>query len=130
MLNLLIKLIIFEILVNIDCKNISAVFENDICLLVYMIRFSFLALCIWRRKNISNTYLFWSASMQEPLNPNESGRFGAVISDSTHHFFGNACTKSESLEFSHFSGCWLILSFYISMFMGLYFPFERLLGVR
>ena len=41
MLNLLIKLNIFEILVNIDCKNISAVFENDIGLLVYMIIFSF-----------------------------------------------------------------------------------------
>ena len=29
----------------------------------------------------------------EPLNRNESGRFGALISDSTHHFFRNACTK-------------------------------------
>jgi hypothetical protein len=27
------------------------------------------------------------------LNRNESGRFGALISDSTHHFFRNACTK-------------------------------------
>ena len=27
------------------------------------------------------------------------GRFGAVKSDSTHHFFGNACTKSGSLRF-------------------------------
>jgi len=44
MLNLLIKLNIFEILVNIDCKNTSAVFENDIGLLVYMIRFSLLEL--------------------------------------------------------------------------------------
>ena len=35
----------------------------------------------------------------------ESGRFGAVKSDSTHHFFGNACTKSGSLQFSQFSGC-------------------------
>jgi hypothetical protein len=25
---------------------------------------------------------------------NESGRFGALKSDSTHHFFRNACTKS------------------------------------
>jgi hypothetical protein len=31
-------------------------------------------------------------------------------SDSTHHFFRNACTKSGSLRFSQFSGCWLILS--------------------
>jgi len=30
-------------------------------------------------------------------NRNESGRFGALKSDSTHHFFRNACTKSGSL---------------------------------
>jgi hypothetical protein len=29
-------------------------------------------------------------------------------SDSTHHFFRNACTKSGSLRFSQYSGCWLI----------------------
>ena len=33
---------------------------------------------------------------------NESGRFGAVKSDSTDHCFGNACTKSGSLRFSVF----------------------------
>jgi hypothetical protein len=49
------------------------------------------------------------------LNRNESGRFGALKSDSTHHFFRNACTKSGSLRFSQFSGCWLILSVYIIM---------------
>ena len=32
-------------------------------------------------------------------------RFGALKSDSTHHFFRNACTKSVSLRFSQFSGC-------------------------
>ena len=42
---------------------------------------------------------------REPLNRNESGRFGALKSDSTHHFFRNACTKSVSLRFSQFSGC-------------------------
>jgi hypothetical protein len=36
----------------------------------------------------------------------------ALKSDSTHHFFRNACTKSGSLRFSQFSGCWLILSVY------------------
>ena len=35
----------------------------------------------------------------------KSGRFGALKSDSTHHFFRNACTKSGSLRFSQFSGC-------------------------
>jgi hypothetical protein len=34
------------------------------------------------------------------LSRNESGRFGALKSDSTHHFFRNACTKSGSLRFS------------------------------
>jgi hypothetical protein len=59
---------------------------------------------------------------------NESGRFGALKSDSNHHFFRNACTKSGSLRFSQFSGCWLILSVYI--IMSFYFPFVRLFGVR
>jgi len=38
---------------------------------------------------------------------NESGMFGALKSDSTHHFLRNTCTKSGSLRFSQFSGCWL-----------------------
>ena len=36
---------------------------------------------------------------RELLNRNESGRFGALKSDSTHHFVRNACTKSVSLRF-------------------------------
>jgi hypothetical protein len=55
-------------------------------------------------------------------------RFGALKSDSTHHFFRNACTKSGSLRFSQFSGCWLILSVYIIMSFD--FPFVRLFGVK
>ena len=62
------------------------------------------------------------------LSVNESGRFGVLKSDSTHHFFRNACTKSESLRFSQFSGYWLILSVYINMSFD--FPFIRLFGVR
>jgi hypothetical protein len=31
--------------------------------------------------------------------------FDALKSDSTHHFFRNACTKSGSLRFSQLSGC-------------------------
>jgi hypothetical protein len=57
----------------------------------------------WIRR-IFSILLYWQP---EPLNCNESGRFGALKSDSTHHFFGNACTKSGSLRFSQFSGCWL-----------------------
>jgi hypothetical protein len=53
--------------------------------------------------------------------------FGALKSDSTHHFFRNACTKSGSLRFSQFSS-WLILSVYI--LMSFEFPFVRLFGVR
>jgi hypothetical protein len=55
-------------------------------------------------------------------------RFGALKSDSTHHFFRNACTKSGSLRFSQFSGCWLIFSVYILMSFD--FPVGRLFGVR
>ena len=40
---------------------------------------------------------------------NGSGRFGAVKSYSTSHFFGNACTKSGPLRFSQFSGFSVIL---------------------
>jgi hypothetical protein len=36
------------------------------------------------------------------LNRNVGGRFGALKSDSTHHFFSNVCTKSGSLRFSVF----------------------------
>ena len=43
-------------------------------------------------------------------------------------FFRNACTKSGSLRFSQFSGCWLILSVYILMSFD--FPFVRLFEVR
>jgi hypothetical protein len=46
---------------------------------------------------ITNTCMFY--------NSKESGRFGTLKSDSTHHFFRNACTKSGSLRFSQFSGC-------------------------
>ena len=36
------------------------------------------------------------------MSRNERGRFGALKSDSTHHFFRNACIKSGSLRFSVF----------------------------
>jgi hypothetical protein len=64
----------------------------------------------------------------EPLSRIESGKFGALKSDSTHHFFRNACTKSGSLRFSQFSGCWLILS--VCMLMSFDFPCVGLFGVR
>jgi hypothetical protein len=43
--------------------------------------------------------IFWVFKL---LSRNESGRFGALKSDSTHHFFRNACIKSGSLRFSVF----------------------------
>ena len=58
----------------------------------------------------------------------DSRNLCAVESDSTHHFFGNACTMSESLRFSQFSGRLLILSVYILMSFDV--PFGRLFGVR
>jgi hypothetical protein len=52
----------------------------------------------------------------EPLSRNESGRFGALKSDSTHHFFRNACTKSRSLRFSQFYGsCLYTYEFWLSL---------------
>ena len=44
-------------------------------------------------------------SSVQPLSRHESGRFGALKSDSNHHLFRNACTKSGSLRFSQFAGC-------------------------
>ena len=41
----------------------------------------------------------------EPFNRNGNGGFGAVKSDSTHHFFGNVCIKSGPFRFSQFSDC-------------------------
>jgi hypothetical protein len=54
--------------------------------------------------------------------------FLLTLHDKDYHFFRNACTKSGSLRFSQFSGCWLILSVYILMSFD--FPFVRLFGVR
>ena len=51
----------------------------------------------WRR-------FFQKHVVRSKLERNESGRFGALKSDSTHHFFRNACTKSGSLQFSQFFG--------------------------
>jgi hypothetical protein len=59
----------------------------------------------WNSDSQPNRQLFWSEFWKTS--------FGALKSDSTHHFFRNACTKSGSLRFSQFSGCWLILSVYI-----------------
>ena len=54
----------------------------------------------------------------------ESGK--TLNSDSTHHFFGNACTCT--LRFFQFPSCCLILSVYILMSFD--FSFGRLFGVR
>ena len=73
--------------------------------------------------------IFQSLKRIQPL-PVCAGFFICIRNslDSTHHFFRNACTKSGSLRFSQFSGCWLILSVYIIMSFD--FPFVRLFGVR
>jgi hypothetical protein len=61
------------------------------------------------------------------LSRNESGRFGALKSDTTHNFFRNACIKLGSLRFLHLFGCCLIYSVYLIMCFD--FPFVRLFGV-
>jgi hypothetical protein len=53
---------------------------------------------------------------------------GAQLTPNIRRLYLNACTKSGSLRFSQFSGCWLILSVYIIMSFD--FPFVRLFGVR
>jgi hypothetical protein len=52
---------------------------------------------IWSFKFLSSTFILSRFA--------NFARFGALKSDSTHHFFRNACTKSGSLRFSQFSGC-------------------------
>jgi hypothetical protein len=51
------------------------------------------------------TFRRWRETAWVHLGRNESWRFGALKSDSTHHFFRNACTRSGSLRFSQLSGC-------------------------
>jgi hypothetical protein len=81
-----------------------------------------------RKESFPLQTLYLPVLSTETLSRNERGRFGALKSYSTHHFFRNACTKSGSWRFSQFSGCWLILSVYILMSFD--FPFVRLFGVR
>ena len=50
----------------------------------------------------SSIYRFWLRLWYHQTLLTERGRFGALKSDSTHHFFRNACTKSGSLRFSVF----------------------------
>ena len=120
----------------LDCPFLitPSVFSDvDIIVPVNHIRLLFTSLSlalIWQL-----FYLFCSSIVvntvivtAETLSRNDRGRFGALKSDSTHHCFRNACTKSGSLRFSQFTCCWLILSVYILMSFD--FPFVRLFGVR
>jgi hypothetical protein len=78
----------------------------------------------WHFLTSLSLYIF-TISKCKSIIRNESGRFGALKSDSTHHFFRNACTKSGSLRFSQFSGCWLILPVYIIMSLELNLHVKR-----
>ena len=76
----------------------------------------------------------------EPFNRNGSGRFDAVKSDSTHHFLGNACTKSGPLRFYQVLllltdiVCWLTYEFSPSLWkiarcsVICYFPYLQQVG--
>jgi hypothetical protein len=56
----------------------------------------------------------------EPLTRKESGKFGVLKSDSTHHFFRNACTKSGSLRFHSFLVFdWFCLFIYLWVWLSL-----------
>jgi hypothetical protein len=59
---------------------------------------------LFKRSNKANLFIALGITLSQ-IYRNESGRFGALKSDSTLHFFRNACTKSGSLRFSQFSGC-------------------------
>ena len=52
----------------------------------------------WSQKFVQK----WLQWQPEPLNRNESGRFGALKSDSTRHFFRGACTGSGHYGFHSF----------------------------
>jgi endo-1,4-beta-mannosidase len=55
-------------------------------------------------KVLINLHYLSSGDRKAPVQKNlrYSGRFGALKSYSTPHFFRNACTKSGSLRFSQF----------------------------
>ena len=105
-------------------------FVYDLCLVYLLLPVSLNCPFLIAPSIFSNVYIYTvkPALVTTSVSRNESGRFGVLKSDSTHHFFRNACTKSGSLLFSQFSGCWLIVSVYIIMSFD--FPFVRLLGVR
>jgi hypothetical protein len=143
---LLLHCFIFILLLSLCCVSrlsLYCIIPSDLCtvfvllLLLYcfIVILVLLLCCVYRYTlycNIPSDLSFLCLScMFNKLNVGNSlecGRFGALKSDSTHHFFRNACTKWGSLRFSQFSGCWLILSVYI--IMNFYFPFVRLFGVR
>ena len=52
-----------------------------------------------KKKNMKLTACMY---IRVTLNRNAREKFVALKSDSTHHFFRNACTKSGSLRFSVF----------------------------
>ena len=97
----------------------QSIISFDVMMLLLLFR------AIW---NFEVRHKYILSCKSEPLSHNESRRFGTLKSDSTHHFFRNACTKSGSLRFSQFSACWLIFSVYILMSFD--FPFVRLFVVR
>jgi hypothetical protein len=93
-------------------ERVPELWRCDIKKQMYFRFISLMCLSFQKYTKIQNVFQGWILLQWqlEPLNRNESGRFGALKSDSTHHFFRNACTKSGPLRFSQFSGCWLILS--------------------
>ena len=76
--------------------NTKIKWDMCLCILNIILKYA-VGTCLWQ---------------PEPLNRNESGRFGALKSDSTHHFFRNACTKSGSLRFSQFGNFVITFIFY------------------
>ena len=85
---------------------ISNSFANDVdYVCVCLKQESGLTIVICRDLFCSSIVIHTVIVTAETLSRNESGRFGALKSDSTPHFFRNTCTISGSLRFSQFSGC-------------------------
>ena len=75
----------------------------------------------------NNWWKYHFATFTWKISQHFEGFVVSIIIGQLLHFFRNACIKSGSLRFSHFSGCWLILSVYILMSFD--FAFGRLFGV-
>jgi hypothetical protein len=70
-------------------------------------------LTVWYFRTVPTVWYFCSSFYRTPTVSSRVETFSFFMWELA--FFRNACSKSGSLRFSQFSGCWLILSVYILM---------------